>query len=81
MGKIRSQLRIVGSLMKESAMFSLSQLKADKFRTFLSLLGIVIGIFSIVAVRRRVGDAQEHQVRILVVRQRRHVRHAVPDPA
>jgi putative ABC transport system permease protein len=50
MGKIRSQLRIFGSLMKESAMFSLSQLKADKFRTFLSLLGIVIGIFSIVAV-------------------------------
>lgn len=39
-----------GTLVKESAMFSLSQLKADKFRTFLSLLGITIGIFSIVAV-------------------------------
>jgi putative ABC transport system permease protein len=50
MGKLVSKLRIFGSLVKESAMFSISQLKADKFRTFLSLLGIVIGIFSIVAV-------------------------------
>jgi ABC-type antimicrobial peptide transport system, permease component len=50
MGKFVSKLRIFGSLVKESAMFSISQLKADKFRTFLSLLGIVIGIFSIVAV-------------------------------
>ncbi|MCI2081914.1 MAG: ABC transporter permease [Bacteroidales bacterium] len=46
----RSGLGIFGSLVKESALFSLSQLKADKFRTFLSLLGITIGIFSIVAV-------------------------------
>ena len=34
----------------ESAEFALYQLKADKFRTFLSLLGVSIGVFSIVAV-------------------------------
>lgn len=34
----------------ESVDFAFSQLKVDKFRTFLSLLGVCIGIFSIVAV-------------------------------
>ena len=39
-------LKLVG----ESVVFAFSQLKVDKFRTFLSLLGVSIGIFSIVAV-------------------------------
>lgn len=41
---------ILGRLAGESLTFTLGQLKANKFRTFLSLLGVSIGIFSIVAV-------------------------------
>lgn len=37
-------------LVSEAIGFALTQLKVDKFRTFLSLLGVSIGIFSIVAV-------------------------------
>lgn len=41
---------IVAKLLKESVVFAFSALKGDKFRTLLSLLGVSIGIFSIVAV-------------------------------
>ncbi|MFA5325810.1 MAG: ABC transporter permease [Bacteroidales bacterium] len=44
--KFRSVTKLIG----ESIDFAFSQLKVDKFRTFLSLLGVCIGIFSIVAV-------------------------------
>lgn len=41
---------VVMKLLQESVAFALQQLRGDKFRTFLSLLGVSIGIFSIVAV-------------------------------
>ncbi|MCB0382437.1 MAG: ABC transporter permease, partial [Psychroserpens sp.] len=37
-------------LFKESFSFALNALRTNKLRTFLSLLGITIGIFSIIAV-------------------------------
>ena len=36
--------------MKESFLLAVSQLRGDRFRTLLSLLGVTVGIFSIVAV-------------------------------
>lgn len=47
---IKFRTVILGRLAGESLSFTLGQLKANKFRTFLSLLGVSIGIFSIVAV-------------------------------
>jgi len=49
-------------MLQESVAFAFSQLRGDKFRTFLSLLGVSIGIFSIVAVFTAV-DALEDNVR------------------
>ncbi|MBQ5784458.1 MAG: ABC transporter permease, partial [Bacteroidales bacterium] len=49
-------------LFRESAFFAFSQLMGDKFRTFLSLLGVSIGIFSIVAVFTAI-DAMQTNVR------------------
>ena len=37
-------------LLKESFSFAISALSNNKLRTFLSLLGVTIGIFSIIAV-------------------------------
>ncbi|MFA5713439.1 MAG: ABC transporter permease [Bacteroidales bacterium] len=44
--RVNNSLKLVG----ESVAFALYSLKEDKFRTLLSLLGVTIGIFSIVAV-------------------------------
>lgn len=44
----------------ESTAFAFSSLKTDKFRTFLSLLGVTIGIFSIVAVFSAVDALQKN---------------------
>lgn len=41
---------IVAKLVKESISFASGQLRGDKLRTFLSLFGVTIGIFSIVAI-------------------------------
>lgn len=41
---------IVVKLLRESISMAFHQLKSDKFRTFLSLFGVTIGIFSIVAI-------------------------------
>lgn len=49
-------------LVKESAMFAATSIVANKLRTFLTLLGITIGIFSIIAVFS-VVDALERQIR------------------
>ena len=49
-GKFLQKWVIFIKLFKESAYFAFAQLVGDKFRTFLSLLGVSIGIFSIVAV-------------------------------
>ena len=37
-------------LMYESISFAFASLKGDKFRTFLSLFGVSVGIFSIITV-------------------------------
>jgi putative ABC transport system permease protein len=44
------KIRVVLNLTSESAGFALTSLKGDKFRTFLSLFGVTVGIFSIVTV-------------------------------
>lgn len=50
MNKILKETMVVLKLIGESTVFAFSSLKNDLFRTFLSLLGVCIGIFSIVAV-------------------------------
>ena len=50
MKKIVKELRIVVGLIAESASFAFFSIKSDKLRTFLSLFGVTVGIFSIVAV-------------------------------
>ena len=50
MKKFVKELRIVVGLIAESASFAFFSIKSDKLRTFLSLFGVTVGIFSIVAV-------------------------------
>ena len=50
-------------LLQESASFAFSHLGADRFRTFLSLLGMSVGIFSIVAVLSAVDALKENMKR------------------
>ena len=49
-------------LIKESVLFALNALAVNKLRTFLSLLGITIGIFAIISVFT-VVDALENNLR------------------
>jgi len=44
------KIQMVFKLMGESIIFAFGSLKGDRFRTFLSLFGVTIGIFSIVTV-------------------------------
>lgn len=53
---------VIVRMLQESVAFAFSQLRGDKFRTLLSLLGVSIGIFSIVAVFTAI-DALESNVR------------------
>ncbi len=55
------RLVIVFKLILESISFAFGSLKGDKFRTFLSLFGVSIGIFSIVTVFTAI-DALENNV-------------------
>ena len=50
MKKCVKELRIDVGLIAESASFAFFCIKSDKLRTFLSLFGVTVGIFSIVAV-------------------------------
>ncbi|HHV03910.1 MAG: ABC transporter permease [Bacteroidales bacterium] len=50
MKKIFRSINIFFKLLGESFVFAYDSVKGDKFRAFLSLLGVTIGIFSIVAV-------------------------------
>src|SRR5947207_15963848 len=50
------------SLLKESVVFAWVSLRANKLRTFLSLLGITIGIFAIIIVFTIV-DSLENNIR------------------
>ena len=47
-------------LYRESVAFAFSQLQGDRFRTFLSLLGVSIGIFSIVAIFTAIDALKEN---------------------
>ncbi|MDD2594238.1 MAG: ABC transporter permease [Bacteroidales bacterium] len=58
MNNLKKNAISILKLVSESIDFALSQLKIDKFRTFLSLLGVCIGIFSIVAVFTVVDSLQ-----------------------
>ncbi len=53
---------IIAKLFKESIAFAFGQLKGDKFRTFLSLFGVTIGVFSIVAILSAI-DALQNNVK------------------
>lgn len=46
----QKKLKIIFKLITGSVIFAFGSLKGDKFRTFLSLFGVTIGIFSIVTV-------------------------------
>ena len=50
---------IVAKMMKESVSFAVQQLRGDRLRTFLSLFGVTIGIFSIVAIFTAIDALQE----------------------
>ncbi len=54
---------VIMRLLQESISFAFSQLRNDRFRTLLSLLGVSIGIFSIVAVFSAVDALQENMKR------------------
>ena len=58
--KLYSESVIFVKLMRESVAFAFSQLQGDKFRTFLSLFGVSIGIFSIVAIFTAIDALQEN---------------------
>lgn len=60
LGKLYSEGVIFVKLIKESVEFAFSQLQGDKFRTLLSLLGVSIGIFSIVAIFTAIDALQEN---------------------
>ena len=60
LGKLYRESVIFVKLIRESVAFAFSQLKGDKFRTMLSLLGVSIGIFSIVAIFTAIDALQEN---------------------
>ena len=60
MKKLYSESVIFVKLIRESVAFAFSQLQGDKFRTFLSLFGVSIGIFSIVAIFTAIDALQEN---------------------
>lgn len=51
--KVKSFLKkwwVIGRLLKEGVSFTFNELKSNKFRTFLSLISVSIGIFTIIAI-------------------------------
>lgn len=56
------KLKILANIIKESIVFSMVSLVANKLRTFLSLLGITIGIFAIISVFT-ITDSLEKNIR------------------
>src|SRR6187549_2237926 len=59
---MKTRLGIFVKLFAESFLFAIEALRVNKLRTFLSLLGITIGIFAIISVFT-VTDALEKNVR------------------
>ena len=60
MERLYREIVIFVKLLRESVSFALSQLWGDRFRTFLSLFGVSIGIFSIVSVFTAIDALQEN---------------------
>lgn len=58
----QSEFKLVLRLIRESFLFALQALRVNKLRTILSLLGITIGIFAIIAVFTAT-DALENKIR------------------
>ena len=58
----KSEFKLVLRLIRESFLFALEALRVNKLRTILSLLGITIGIFAIIAVFTAT-DALENKIR------------------
>ncbi|HCV15309.1 MAG TPA: ABC transporter [Rikenellaceae bacterium] len=54
------RIQMIFKLMMESIKFAFGSLKGDKFRTFLSLFGVTIGIFSIVTVFTAIDALQSN---------------------
>ncbi|HLW14818.1 MAG TPA: ABC transporter permease [Flavobacteriaceae bacterium] len=54
-------MRVFFRVLQESLNFALNALRANRLRTFLSLLGVTFGIFSIVAVLAAV-DSMKHEI-------------------
>ena len=54
------RIQMIFKLMIESISFAFGSLKGDKFRTFLSLFGVTIGIFSIVTVFTAIDALQSN---------------------
>jgi putative ABC transport system permease protein len=57
-----NELKVIAGLLKESLIFAYTSLVVNKLRTFLSLLGITIGIFAIISVFT-VIDSLESSIR------------------
>ncbi len=53
-------MRIFLRVFSESAMQAWSQLSGNKLRSFLSLMGITIGIFCIIAIQAAVNSMQDN---------------------
>ncbi len=60
MKSVVEKAKVMAVVLWESVVFPFTQLKVDKFRTFLSLLGVTVGIFSIVAVFTAVDALKEN---------------------
>ncbi|MFZ7115241.1 MAG: ABC transporter permease [Bacteroidota bacterium] len=58
----KSELKLILRLIRESFLFALEALRVNKLRTILSLLGITIGIFAIIAVFTAT-DSLENKIR------------------
>ena len=59
---MKSEISLFLRLLRESFLFAFEALRVNKLRTFLSLLGITIGIFAIISVFT-VTDALEKKIR------------------
>ena len=58
----KSEIKLVLRLIRESFLFAMEALRVNKLRTILSLLGITIGIFAIIAVFTAT-DSLENKIR------------------
>lgn len=60
MNKSVRKLGIVGGLVRESVSFACFSMRSDKLRTFLSLFGVTVGIFSVVSVLCAVDSLKDN---------------------